>query len=70
MNDLTNSRRMKMKASDVNFTQTMERRRESRVITVTFTYRFGKLSDPSKKGRQDKSNNGGGFDGGGGDVGM
>lgn len=70
VNDITNSRRMKMKASDANFTQTMERRRESRVITVTFAYRFGKLSDQTKKNRMDKSNNGGGFDGGGGDMGM
>ncbi len=70
VNDLTNSRRMKMKASDSNFTQTMERRRESRVATITFTYRFGKMSDSGKKSKQDKSNNGGGFDGGGGDMGM
>ncbi|MBA3971639.1 MAG: TonB-dependent receptor [Bacteroidetes bacterium] len=66
--DLTNARRMAFEASGNNFYQTMERRRESRIATLTFTYRFGKLSETGKKGRQNKG--GGEFEGGGGDMGM
>jgi outer membrane receptor protein involved in Fe transport len=67
--DLTNSRKMYMTASGTNFSQTMEHKRESRIATLTFTYRFGKMSETGKKGRQNK---GGGneFEGGGGDMGM
>lgn len=69
VSDITNSRKMKMKASDTNFIQTMEHSRESRIVTLTFAYRFGKLSDPTKKPRQNKQNNGGEFEGGE-DMGM
>ena len=66
--DLTNARKMVFEASGNNFYQTMERRRESRIATLTFTYRFGKLSETGKKGRPNRGS--GDFEGGGGDMGM
>jgi hypothetical protein len=47
----------------------MERRRESRIATLTVSYRFGKLTDNGKKVRPDKQG-GGNMDNGGGDMGM
>lgn len=68
--DLTNARKMAFEASGENFYQTMERKRESRIATLTFTYRFGKISETGKKGRQNKNGGGNEFEGGGGDMGM
>ncbi|MDQ3046540.1 MAG: TonB-dependent receptor [Bacteroidota bacterium] len=65
--DLTDSRKFYIIASDPTFYQEMERKRESRVATLTFSYRFGKLSENTRKNR--KANTGE-FEGGGGDMGM
>ena len=66
--DLTDARKMQIIGdNDPAFYLEMMRKRESRVATLTFSYRFGKMSD--KKSRQDRPNNGG-MDGGGGDMGM
>ncbi len=68
INDLTDSRKMKIIGNnDPSFYLEMTRKRESRVATLTFSYRFGKISE-TKKSRPDKQNNGGGD--GGGDIGM
>ena len=67
--DLTNARKMSITASGSDFIMSMERRRESRVATLTVTYRFGKMTDSGKKGRGAKPDNGG-MDSGGGDMGM
>ncbi|MFL5764719.1 MAG: TonB-dependent receptor domain-containing protein [Bacteroidia bacterium] len=67
--DLTNARKMYITASGANFTTEMERRRESRIATLTFSYRFGKLSETKRSNRQ-KPAGGGEFEGGGGDMGM
>jgi len=68
INDLTNSRKFEIIGSnDPSFYLEMTRKRESRVATLTFSYRFGKMAD--KKSRQDRQNNGGGMEGGG-DMGM
>ncbi len=48
ISDLTNTRKMYMESSGINFEQTMMRSRESRVATLTFAYRFGKASDKQK----------------------
>lgn len=65
--DLTDARKMQIVANnDPTFYQEMNRKKESRIATLTFSYRFGKMSE-SKKGRQDKP---GGMDSGGGDMGM
>ncbi len=65
--DLTDARKMQIVGNnDPAFYQEMYRKRESRVATLTFSYRFGKMSD--KKSRPEKQNNGS-FDGGG-DMGM
>ena len=66
--DITNSRKMNIVSSGTNFQLEMMRRRESRVATVTVTYRFGKMAENGKKSRQDKQ--GGGMDSGGGDMGI
>lgn len=67
--DLTDARKMQIIGNnDPSFYLEMNRKRESRVATLTFSYRFGKMSD--KKSRLDRPNNGGGMDGGGGDMGM
>lgn len=67
--DLTDARKMQIIGdNDPTFYQEMNRKRESRVATLTFSYRFGKMSE-TRKSRPDKQNNGG-FDGGGGDMGM
>lgn len=67
VSDLTNSRKMAMESNGSNYYTKMERRRESRIATLTFSYRFGKASD-SKKGKQKQSSSD--FDGGGGDLGL
>ncbi len=54
VSDITNARRMRWESEGSNFTQTMQRRRESRIATLTFSYRFGKAAD-NKKTRQRKS---------------
>jgi iron complex outermembrane receptor protein len=66
--DITNARKMAITASGSNFNLEFERRRESRVATLTVTYRFGKMAENGKKGKQDRQ--GGGMDNGGGDMGM
>ncbi len=67
ISDLTDARKMQIVANnDPAFYQEMNRKRESRIATLTFSYRFGKMSE-TKKGRQDKP---GGVDNGGGDIGM
>jgi outer membrane receptor protein involved in Fe transport len=60
--DLTNSRQMLWDASGANYTSTTMRRRESRVATLTFMYRFGKASENkrAKKPQQQEMDNGGG----------
>ncbi|MCX6295310.1 MAG: TonB-dependent receptor [Bacteroidetes bacterium] len=69
INDLTDSRKMAIIGNnDPTFYLEMTRKRESRIATLTFSYRFGKMSE-TKKSRSDKQNNGGG-DNGGGDIGM
>ncbi len=68
LTDITNSRKMAWEASGDNFYQSMERRRESRVATLTFTYRFGSAAD-KQKSRQRKSDSND-MDNGGGDMGM
>jgi outer membrane receptor protein involved in Fe transport len=69
ISDLTDARKMQIIANnDPTFYQEMNRKRESRIATLTFSYRFGKMSD-NKKSRSEKQNNGG-FEGGGGDMGM
>ncbi len=68
ISDLTNSRRMYWESSGSNFEQTMMRRRESRVATLTFSYRFGKAADKQKLRQRRDGND---MDnGGGGDMGM
>lgn len=65
--DLTDARKFQIIGNnDPTFYQEMNRKRESRVATLTFSYRFGKMSD--KKARPERQNNGG-FEGGG-DMGM
>jgi outer membrane receptor protein involved in Fe transport len=67
ISDLTDARKMQIVANnDPTFYQEMNRKRESRIATLTFSYRFGKMAE-SKKGRQEKP---GGMDNGGGDIGM
>ena len=66
--DLTDARRMQIVGNnDPAFYQEMMRKRESRIATLTFSYRFGKMSE-TRKSRPDRQNNGG-FEGGG-DMGM
>lgn len=66
--DLTDARKMRIVGdNDPTFYQEMNRKKESRIATLTFSYRFGKMSE-NKKSRPDKQNNGG-FEGGG-DMGM
>ncbi len=68
LTDLTDARKMQIIGNnDPAFYQEMNRKRESRVATLTFSYRFGKMSE-NKKSRPEKQNNGG-FEGGG-DMGM
>jgi outer membrane receptor protein involved in Fe transport len=67
--DLTNARKMYLTASGSNFTTEMERKRESRIATLTFSYRFGKLSENKRSTRQ-KPAGGSEFEGGSGDMGM
>lgn len=64
--DIADSRKMQITANDSNFYQEMQRKRESRIATLTFSYRFGKAAD-NKKGKQDKQPAG---TGGGEDMGM
>jgi len=67
--DITDTRIFQIVGNnDPVFYQEMNRKRESRVATLTFSYRFGKMSE-TRKSRPDRQNNGG-FDGGGGDMGM
>ena len=69
ISDITDARKMQIIANnDPTFYQEMNRKRESRIATLTFSYRFGKMSE-NKKSRSEKQNNGG-FEGGGGDMGM
>ena len=66
--DLTDARKFQIVGdNDPAFYQEFERKRESRIATLTFSYRFGKMSE-ARKSRSDKQNNGG-FEGGG-DMGM
>ena len=66
--DLTDSRKFRIIGNnDPSFYQEFERKRESRIATLTFSYRFGKMAE-NKRSRPDKQNNGG-FEGGG-DMGM
>ena len=67
LTDITNSRRFLWDASGTNFDMTMMRRRESRVATLTFAYRFGKITE-NKKTRQKTNQND--SDNTGGDMGM
>jgi len=55
--DVFNTQQMNMILSDMNFYQEMIRKRESRVITFTFLYRFGQ-SDISTKKKGGKSSEG------------
>jgi outer membrane receptor protein involved in Fe transport len=69
LTDITDTRRFQIVGNnDPAFYQEMNRKRESRVATLTFSYRFGKMSE-TRKSRPDRQNNGG-FEGGGGDMGM
>ena len=66
--DLTDARKFRIVGNnDPTFYQEFERKRESRIATLTFSYRFGKMSE-TRKSRPDKQNNGG-FEGGG-DMGL
>lgn len=65
--DLTDARRFQIVGNnDPAFYQEMNRKRESRIATLTFNYRFGKMSE-TRKSRPERQNNG--FEGGG-DMGM
>jgi outer membrane receptor protein involved in Fe transport len=56
VSDITNARVFWLIANnDPTFYLDTKRKRESRILTVNFTYRFGKLTE-SKKGRPDKQN--------------
>jgi iron complex outermembrane recepter protein len=66
--DITDARKMQIIVNnDPTFYQEMNRKRESRIATLTFSYRFGKTVE-GKRVRSDKQG-GGGFEGGG-DMGM
>jgi outer membrane receptor protein involved in Fe transport len=67
VSDITNSRQMLWDATGTYYTSTAMRRRESRVATLTFTYRFGKATENK---RAKKPQNGEQMDNGGGDMGM
>jgi outer membrane receptor protein involved in Fe transport len=46
ISDITDARKMQIIANnDPTFYQEMNRKRESRIATLTFSYRFGKMSD-------------------------
>jgi hypothetical protein len=47
-----------MVTSDENFNQRFGRKRETRIATLTFTYKFGKLidSDSRKRNGRDRDN--------------
>jgi len=61
VSDIFNTMRFSMKASDVTFSQEMVRKRESRVLYLGFTYRFGEPAQQSqqrqRQNRQQEENN-------------
>lgn len=64
--DLTDARKFQIVGNnDPSFYQEMNRKRESRIATLTFSYRFGKMSE-TRKSRPERPS--GGFEGG--DMGM
>lgn len=57
VSDVFNTRRFEVETSGIGFSQQSLRRRESRIATLTFTYRFGGFKE--KEGRADAGGNGG-----------
>jgi hypothetical protein len=54
--DVFNTREFNMVTSDASFSQRFGRKRESRVATLTFSYKFGKFIDPDKRKRNGRDN--------------
>jgi outer membrane receptor protein involved in Fe transport len=54
--DIFNTREFNMITSDETFTQRFGRKRETRVATLTFSYKFGKLIDADKRKRGGRDN--------------
>ena len=57
VSDVFNTMQFRMKAADTGFTQIMNRKRESRIVFVGFTYRFGQQAKKGKQDRQQQDNN-------------
>lgn len=69
LQDIFNTMQMQMQQSGIGFTSTGYRKRESRVLTLNFTWKFGSTSmerTPRKGGRRGDSEGSGGDSGGGG----
>lgn len=64
INDILNQQRWQMTLSGPNFEQYFMRKRESRIATILFTYRFGNTNDTPKKRKSDRPEGGNEGDGG------
>lgn len=65
ISDLFDTRQFRMEIDGENFNQNFSRKRESQIVTLSFTYRFGGLKDQER--RRGNRDGGNGEQGGGGD---
>lgn len=63
VSDIFNTREFDFETVGADFFQEGNRKRESRFVYLTFSYRFGKLEERKRRGGSRNGDDGGGFDG-------
>lgn len=67
LQDVFNTRRFALDGGDATFVNTFSRKRETRILNLSLTYKFGKQDFSSRKNRKGGGDGGGDMNNGGGE---